>query len=52
MLTFSHLLAMSHFENKDYVSSGAYFSTYYNRYPRGRYYSCESLTFAWREKAP
>ena len=32
-----YLLAMSHFENKDYVSSGAYFSTYYNRYPRGRY---------------
>ena len=32
-----YLLAMSHFENKDYVSSGAYFSTYYNSYPRGRY---------------
>lgn len=32
-----YLLAMSHYENKDYVSSGAYFKTYYGRYPRGKY---------------
>ena len=32
-----YLLAMSHYENKDYVSSGAYFKTYYGRYPKGKY---------------
>ncbi len=32
-----YLLAMSHFENKDYISSGAYFKSYYNRYPKGKY---------------
>ena len=32
-----YLLAMSHFENKDYVNAGAYFQTYYNRYPKGKY---------------
>lgn len=32
-----YLLALSHYENKDYVSSGAYFSTYYSRYPNGKY---------------
>ncbi len=32
-----YLLAMSHFENKDYISSGAYFKTYYSRYPKGKF---------------
>lgn len=32
-----YLLALSHYENKDYVNSGAYFQTYYNRYPKGKY---------------
>lgn len=32
-----YLLAMSYYENKDYLSSGAYFQTYYNRYPKGKY---------------
>ncbi len=32
-----YLLALSHYENKDYVSSGAYFNTYYTRYPKGKY---------------
>lgn len=32
-----YLLALSHYENKDYVSSGAYFQTYYSRYPKGKY---------------
>ena len=32
-----YLLAMSNYENKDYVSSGAYFRSYYTRYPRGKY---------------
>lgn len=31
------LLAMSHFENKDYDNSGLYFKTYYSRYPKGKY---------------
>ena len=31
------LLAMSNFENKDYLNSGLYFKTYYNRYPRGKF---------------
>lgn len=32
-----YLLALSHFENKDYVNSGAYFKSYYTRYPKGKY---------------
>lgn len=32
-----YLLAMSHYENKDYISSGTYFHTYYTRYPKGQY---------------
>lgn len=32
-----YLLAMSNYENKDYVSSGAYFRTYFQRYPKGKY---------------
>ncbi len=32
-----YLLGMSHFKNKDYVSSGPYFKAYYNRYPKGKY---------------
>lgn len=32
-----YLLAMSYFENKDYVNSCAYFKLYYQRYPKGKY---------------
>lgn len=32
-----YLLAMSYYENKDYLNSGAYFKTYYTRYPKGQY---------------
>lgn len=32
-----YLLAMSNYENRDYETSGAYFRTYYNRYPKGKY---------------
>lgn len=32
-----YLLALSHYENKDYTNAGAYFRTYYQRYPRGKY---------------
>lgn len=32
-----YLLGMSHFENKDYVTAGTYFQTYYSRYPKGMY---------------
>lgn len=32
-----YLLAMSHYENRDYDNSTAYFRTYYNRYPKGIY---------------
>lgn len=32
-----YLLALSHYENKDYANSGAYFKTYYTRYPKGKY---------------
>ena len=32
-----YLLGLSHFENKDYLSSGAYFKTYYTHYPKGKY---------------
>ena len=38
-----YLLAMSHFENQDFISSGAYFKTYYQRYPKGKY--AESARF-------
>lgn len=31
------LLAMSNYENKDYLNSGLYFKTYYSRYPRGKF---------------
>ncbi|MDE6696400.1 MAG: outer membrane protein assembly factor BamD [Muribaculaceae bacterium] len=31
------ILAMSYFENKDYMNSGVYFKNYYQRYPRGKY---------------
>ena len=29
-----YLLALSHYENKDYTNAGAYFKTYYTRYPK------------------
>ncbi|MDE7125744.1 MAG: outer membrane protein assembly factor BamD, partial [Muribaculaceae bacterium] len=32
-----YLLALSHYENKDYLNSGAYFNRYYTRYPKGKY---------------
>jgi len=32
-----YLLALSHYENKDYANAGVYFKTYYNRYPKGKY---------------
>lgn len=32
-----YLLAMSYYENKDYLNAGAYFKTYYSRYPKGTY---------------
>lgn len=32
-----YLLALSNYENRDYASAGAYFKTYYTRYPRGKY---------------
>lgn len=32
-----YLLGLSHYENKDYINSGAYFKTYYNHYPKGKY---------------
>ena len=32
-----YLLGMSYYENKDYLNSGAYFQTYYQRYPKGKY---------------
>ncbi len=32
-----YLLAMSYYENKDYISSSAYFNLYYQRYPKGKY---------------
>ena len=32
-----YLLAMSHYENKEYYDATAYFQTYYNRYPKGKY---------------
>ena len=32
-----YLLAKSYYENKDYINSGVYFKSYYNRYPKGAY---------------
>lgn len=32
-----YLLGLSEYENKDYLSSGSYFKTYYTRYPKGKY---------------
>lgn len=32
-----YLLAMSHYENKDYPTAGVYFKNYYSRYPKGKY---------------
>lgn len=31
------LLAMSYYENKDYLNSGINFKTYYSRYPKGKF---------------
>lgn len=31
------LLAMSYYENSDYLNSAVYFKTYYTRYPKGKY---------------
>lgn len=31
------MLGMCNYENKDYLNSGSYFRTYYQRYPRGKY---------------
>lgn len=38
-----YLLGMSNYENKDYISSGAYLKSYYSRYPKGKY--AESARF-------
>lgn len=32
-----YLLGLSNYENKDYLSAGAYFKTYYTHYPKGQY---------------
>ncbi len=32
-----YLLALSYYENKDYLNSGVCFKQYYQRYPRGKY---------------
>lgn len=32
-----YLLGLSNYENRDYISSGAYFKSYYTRYPKGKY---------------
>lgn len=32
-----YLLAMSYYQNKDYLNSGVYFKNYYSRYPKGKY---------------
>jgi len=32
-----YLLAMSYYENKDYINAPAYFQLYYQRYPKGKY---------------
>lgn len=32
-----YLLALSYYENHDYINSGATFKSYYSRYPKGKY---------------
>ena len=32
-----YLLALSYYENQDYISAGSWFKQYYQRYPRGQY---------------
>lgn len=32
-----YLLGKSYYENKDYLNSGVYFKTYYQRYPKGKF---------------
>jgi len=32
-----YLLAMSHYENKEYPDAASYFKAYYQRYPKGKY---------------
>ena len=32
-----YLLALSYYENKDYLNSGSYFKQYYSQYPKGQY---------------
>lgn len=32
-----YLLGLSHYENKDYLTAGAYLKQYYTRYPKGKY---------------
>lgn len=32
-----YLLALSHYENQNYMESGSYFKTYYQHYPKGQY---------------
>ena len=32
-----YLLGLSDYENQDYLSSGAVFKTYYQRYPKGKF---------------
>ena len=32
-----YLLALSYYENKDYINSGSYFKNYYQHYPHGEY---------------
>ncbi len=32
-----YTLALAHYNNKDYLNSGVYFKTYYQRYPKGKY---------------
>lgn len=32
-----YLLAMSHYENKDYLTASSYFKTYYQHYPKGQF---------------
>ena len=32
-----YLLGLSYYENQDYMSSGSYFKTYYQHYPKGQY---------------
>ena len=32
-----YLLALAHYENKEYEDAAAYFQSYYNRYPKGKY---------------